>query len=72
MVHMTGTPSKLDATDPDLIALTVTIGHVAEVAQTGTGWDALAAALTAEHTPEQLTNMLLGACALIVQRSQIL
>ncbi|MDR7113893.1 hypothetical protein J2X03_003795 [Microbacterium trichothecenolyticum] len=58
------------AGDPDLHALVLTIGLVSQLT-TGhaptADWDALTAALVAEHTPVQLARMLTGAAALIAR-----
>lgn len=56
----------------DMLALAVTLGHAKQLTQahgTPDEWDELTAALVAEHTPEQLANMLTGAAALIVRMS---
>lgn len=58
------------AEDPDMQALVLTLGHTAQLTDSGatpTEWEALTAALVAEHTPEQLANMLTGAAALIAR-----
>lgn len=60
----------MDPTDPDLLALVVTIGHVSKLSKDKAPpahWDALTSALVAEHTPEQLASMLVGACALVAR-----
>lgn len=60
-------PGWLDFSSPDLQALLLTYRHVGELRRTDAPsehWDALARALVAEHTPEQLANMLLGSCAI--------
>ena len=60
----------MDNTDPDLIALMVTVGHASHLLThdgTPTEWAALTAALESEHTPAQLANMLTGAAALIAR-----
>lgn len=54
----------------DMLALAVTLGHAKQLTLdhgTPDDWDALTRALLAEHTPEQLANMLTGAAALIVR-----
>lgn len=60
----------MDTTDPDLLALVVTIGHAVKLTtdQAPTEhWQALTDALIAEHTPEQLASMLTGAAALLAR-----
>ena len=62
MVHLT--------TSYDMLTLTVTIGHAAQLTAneaTTEEWNALTDALLAEHTPEELANMLTGACAIIAR-----
>ena len=60
----------LDTSNPDLHALALTVGHATELLERDAPadhWEALTSALVAEHTPEQLANMLTGACALIAR-----
>lgn len=60
----------MDTSDPNLLALAVTIGHARDLIITSAPsdhWRALTAALVAEHTPDQLAEMLTGACALIAR-----
>lgn len=67
MVHVT-----LDTTNPDLLALTVTVGFAGDLIQrdaTSDEWVALTTALLEEHTPAELANMLTGACAVIAKMS---
>lgn len=62
-------------TDPDMLALTVTIGHARQLIDSSADtadWQALTDALLETHTPEQLANMLTGAATLIARRGPIL
>jgi hypothetical protein len=60
-------PGMLDFANPDLQALMLTYTHVGELMRmnaTPDQWAALTDALVAEHTPDQLANMLVGACTI--------
>lgn len=60
----------LNVHDPDLQALTLTVGHAAELLRDRAdtpAWDALTQVLVDQHTPEQLASMLTGAAALIAR-----
>lgn len=56
--------------DPRVSELALTIGLAANLTASNapsTHWDALSAALEADHTPAQIADLLVGACALIVR-----
>jgi hypothetical protein len=60
------------ADDPDAHAFVLTIGLASQLTAghaSAAEWDALTAALVAEHTPTQLANMLTGAAAIIARTS---
>lgn len=60
----------MDTSNPDLLALAVTVGLASELITehaTPDRWAALTDALVAEHAPTQLANMLTGAAALIAR-----
>lgn len=62
MVHLTELNGFTD--------LAVTLGHVTDLSQRQAPtqeWDALTAALVAEHTQTELADLLIGACALIAR-----
>ncbi len=70
MVQLTRNPEHLDTGNPDLHALMLTVAHASALVTTRATtdqWAALTGALVAEHTPQQLANMLTGACALIAR-----
>lgn len=62
----------MNPTDPDLQALTLTVGichHLTTTHATPDEWAALTRTLATEHTPAQLANMLTGACTLLARMS---
>lgn len=65
----------LNPTDPDLQALTLTVGicHQLTTTQaTHEQWDELTRTLATEHTPAELANMLTGACTLLARTPEFL
>ena len=63
----------LDTTNPDLRALTLTVGLCRELVDADAkpaAWTDLTRALVAEHTPEELANMLTGACTILARASR--
>ena len=60
----------MDTTDPDLHRLALTIGFTRDLIDREAPtqeWEALTHALLEAHTPEQLANMLTGACTIIAR-----
>lgn len=55
---------------PGFGTLAITLGFVHDLTQRGAAtneWDALTAALVAEHTQTELADLFIGACALIAR-----
>jgi hypothetical protein len=64
------TRGALDTRNPDLLALTVTIGHASELIRndaTPDEWAAFTEAIATEQTPAELANMLTGACTILAR-----
>lgn len=57
-------------TDPDMVALTLTVGFARQLIEgqaERADWQALTEALVENHTPQQLANMLTGAATLLAK-----